>query len=813
MSLFPYTDRNHFQYGYRDPQTLETRWLEPRLSDNEEFIARYGRAQSRANSWREANLMAADKILSVALQKNLVPTLLLSGGLDSEIVLVAFLEALARRSPQDRPRVRAASFALRDDANRHDLEYIEKFRARPQVSEKLSEFEIDFKTYEIDVKTYWESEDFLRLADETQIVSPVVLCQVHLCERILEENANALPVIGQGEIHLVRDGDMTDDYAPKAWSIVETENLCGLFRFFIARGLPAVPGFFQYLPEQFDSQLRLNPVLHELISHSRFGKLGTRTSKPEILAHDYPELERRPKYTGFEKLPEFHDRWRALLGARFPSAEAKWKLGVFDLARDVRFSPKDSVSAGDWRFAWKKDGESARANRGSEDDVFASSWASSWASSRGEDFLTAVHNWASQSGATAHLHDGSLFSRLLETLDVFGAQTPYLAPDLDTGSSSTEPSSASMNLASRIARLALETQLYDAESLAWLVWSEELAREATALPLLHSRIVNAEYDRDLAATLSRPRFVAVESERIALLTNALKESIKSSVVQPWMSQAITESLILATEHSGWPSLDEPGPSNHEPWMKILETLLAELGETREQKEFAEKAAKRFHSLLRKIEHAMASCALPEARYLTASRPVFETRAKTSSTVPTDTPGIAESFLPRAPLRVISTESWLCQAKSRTPDFTYGGNLFYQQRLEGFTKFNENLRVSLALIQNEEEVAWAHVCALTLPPQGRLRIRGVTVRKDLERRGLATKLIKEIATALRERRPSGYSSIDVYAAPEALKAFRSAGFRDDVSRVSRAEEALDPATGRLIALDRELTPLTFSLISY
>lgn len=808
MSLFPYTDRNHFQYGYRDPQTLETRWLEPRLSDNEEFIARYGRAQSRANSWREANLMAADKILSVALQKNLVPTLLLSGGLDSEIVLVAFLEALARRSPQDRPRVRAASFALRDDANRHDLEYIEKFRARPQVSEKLSEFEIDFKTYEIDVKAYWESPEFLRLADETKIVSPIVLSQVHLCEKIFEDRANALPVIGQGEIHLVRDDDLTADYTPKPWSIVETENLCGLFRFFIARDLPAVPGFFQYLPEQFDTQLRLNPVIHELISHRRFGKLGTRTSKPEILAHDYPELERRPKYTGFEKLPEFHDRWRALLGARFPSSEAKWKRGVFDLARDVRFGSTDIVTAGDWQFAWKKDGEPAKSIRGSEDDIFASAWPNSAnptsSGSIGDDFVAALRKWASQSGATTYLHDGSLFARLLETLGVFSEKAPHLAPDL------------SADLASQVARLALQTQIYDAEGLAWLVWIHSLAQSTRVLPLLHSRIVNAEYDRDLGATLSRPRFVAVEFERLALLTNALKESFKFSVIQPWMSRSLTECLVLATKKSGWPSLDEPGVSNHEFWLKTLEGLLKEHGETREQKELGENAARKFQSLLRNVERAMISCALPESRYLTTSRSVFEERKRASTVDPTALPEalpkIAESFLQRDSLQVISTERWLAQAKHRVPDFTYGGNLFYQQRLEGFTKFNEDLRASLALIHDEDEVAWAHVCALTLPPHGRLRIRGVTVRKDLERQGFATKLIKEITLALREHRPSGYTAIDVYAAPEALKAFRSAGFRDDVSRVSRAEEAVDPATGRLIALDRELTPLTFSLIS-
>lgn len=793
MTLFPYTDKNHFQYGYRDLRSRETRWLEPRLRDDEEFVARYGRARSRFQSWREANREAASRILEIANEKNLVPTILSGGGIDSEIVLVAFLEALEKIETAQRPRVDVVSYALSNGGNRHDLEYIAKFREHSKFSGKLSEFDIQFKTHEIDAEAYLESAEFLALADETKIVSPVVICQLHLCEKIFAAEPRALPIIGQGEIHLVREEDLSGAYAPRPWSIVETENLCGLYRFFIGRSLPAIPGFFQFLPEQFESQLRLNPVLHDLISNSRSGKLGTRSSKTEVLAHDYPELETRPKYTGFEKLPELHDRWRATLGARFASSEGKWRLGVWDLARRIRVAKPGIAEAGDWKFAWKKDGDETRSTRGSADDVFATEWMATPSASSFQDAIT---RYVNSIGDIKLLHDGSLLARAIHRLR---PSATHLAPKF----SDDAPS-----LPAKIAKLTLDSQVFDPENLAFLLWKETL-RDDVIIPRVHSRIVNAEFDRDLSATLTKPRFAALESEGLALLSQALHAS-STTIAQPWSSHTLTQSLIDETESSGWPTLDEPGISNHEPWLKYLEVLLTKLGETAAEKEFGQKAARDFQDYTKKIETALSQCALPESRYLMTSRRVFDKASKASLKNQGPFPSLANSFANHAKLRVVSTARWLHQAQLRVPDLTYGANLFYQHRLEGFVKFDENLRTSLALIQDGEEVAWAHLTAITVPPHGRLRIRGVTVRRDLDKKGFATTLIKEIAQTLKANRPAGFSAIDVYAAPEALKAFRSAGFRDDLSRVTRAEEALDPATGRLIALDRELTPLTFSL---
>ena len=132
-------------------------------------------------------------------------------------------------------------------------------------------------------------------------------------------------------------------------------------------------------------------------------------------------------------------------------------------------------------------------------------------------------------------------------------------------------------------------------------------------------------------------------------------------------------------------------------------------------------------------------------------------------------------------------------------------------MPGFSRLDPSTRVSVALLSADsgEEVAWAHVTCLSLPPEGRLRIRGVTTRNDLSRRGHASELLKTIASAFREKKPPGFHSIDVYAAPEVVAAFRNAGFKDDPTRMTRAEEAIDPATGQLIAIDRELTPLTLT----
>jgi hypothetical protein len=785
---FPYTDENHFRFGLSAHG--ETHWYGSRKTNDEEFVAAYGRATSAPTSWRAANELAARKILDLAGQRNLVPVVCYGGGIDSEVVLTSFLK-VARKDES----FEVATLEFPDRLNQHDTAYVDKFKAQVEATHP----NVQFRRFELDPRQFLKSEDFLTLARETQIVAPPVVCQLWLCREIQMANPRAMPIIGQGELHMVRTEDLTGSYRAAPWSVAETENLCGLFRYFIARGLPAIPGFFQYLPEQFETQLRTNPVLHELLSNSRFGKLGTRTSKAEIIASDYPELERREKFTGFEKLNELHDEVRERLGREMPACEAKWKQPVWDLIDSLRPIATGTASIGDWNYAWAFD-DGPRTARTSIDDVFATEWNSKsllqdafkaerpLADVRNE-FISACRSLIAES--SNFIHDGSLMARLFTCLAAAnGAKRSRLL---------AAPVAGSIVASDLMSRL-LQNPSLERETLPYVLMSELGTDDKTLLPLLHMRIVNAELDRELDTTLTHPRFIWIESERLAVLAGALP-----SAILPWTRSPLNSLVIQATRAMGWFDEDEPSLSNRTVFERFLESCLSELGETDSQRDAAAECLSDFAKFREEIANALWQCAWRQTSAQVAATDLAKAPSQLEKT-DLATP------LAKAGLRVVPTANWLAAARTRTPEIRLGSNLFFQQNLPGFSRLDPSTRVSVAWVDSEsgEEVAWAHVCCLSLPPHGRLRIRGVTTRADVARRGHASELLKAIVLAFRESRPPGFDSIDVYAAPEVVTAFRRAGFVDDEARITRAEEGVDRATGKLVALDRELTPLTFHL---
>lgn len=820
--MFDYTFGNHFQIGYRNRTTLKTRWFKDRLGAEEEFVARYGRATQRLPSWREANTLAANRILDLALQNSHVPALCYSGGLDSEVALLSFLEALRSRPFDCRPGIEVVTLDFENGLNAHDTDYVNLFRddAAKRFSDVFSL--VTFRRERLDIVEFLQSSELLERADADGVLIPAVLCQLWLCDRIRRLNTNSdrplLPILAQGELHLVRDEDPNGQYAPAAWSAVETENLCGIFRHFIARGEPAIPGFFQYLPEQFESQLRSNEVVHELLSHSRFGKLGTRTSKAEIIAREYPELKVRPKYTGFEKVEDLYDERRAFLSRRHPVRESKWKKNVFDLMDDLRVSKPEIAKHGDWSFAWGRGDGQVSDTRTSDDDIFASGWNSNLSPSSGSSltsvrakFIEAVQNiLKDQTSDAVLLHDGGPMARVCAALLGKSAVGSFV-----------RPSEVSSIAEADVVRIVLSSRVYRPDNLALVLMlqSRRFSKAPVLIPRFHHRIVNAEFDRELDTTIARPRFVWTEGESLAVLASACQA--EPSARLPFLDIRLRDLVLQATEAMGWFDLDEPGPANGTPIQNFFEQVLAEIGETKELRELAASYAREFGHLLEQAQAALAKCAAPRAQDQTSTCEIGpRLNMGFSPNFPDEGPSVTAPwtniFAAHDRLRIVSNVRWLEQARVRTPGIRLGSNLFFQQKVCGFDRLRADVHASLALVgkpgtpEAREEVAWVHLTVLSFPPNGRLRLRGVTTRDDLSRRGYATEILRLVVARLKEQRPKGYVSIDVYAAPEICKAFREAGFIDDVSRVTRAEEGMDRETGRLVATDRELTPLTFSL---
>ena len=294
--MFEYTKNNHFKFGYNDLNHYQ-----PRENANDRFSFEYGCVEQPQLTWRQSNELAALDIFS---KRSGDITILLSGGTDSEICLRSFLD-------QKLP-VKTISLRYLDLNQDSELFYIHKLKA---------DYSLDHTFVDLAVKDFTLSDDFFKIADPIKCVSPIIVSHLWLANQV-----PGTPIIAQGELHLKKR--IPADYIPgkspylkSPWSVFESERLCSIYPNFMLRKKPAIPGFFQYLPEQIYSYLTKNPYLTQLVTNSIPGKLGTRTSK-NIMSHQfYPEIPIRNKLHGWESEQDFHDHTRALLAQRFPDSD------------------------------------------------------------------------------------------------------------------------------------------------------------------------------------------------------------------------------------------------------------------------------------------------------------------------------------------------------------------------------------------------------------------------------------------------------------------------------------------------------------
>jgi len=307
--MYEYTYKNHFKFGYQ-LNSIECFFSE-RQSPKDVFIASYGSCVDKNLTWKEANLKAARLIHE---RKDGDIWLLLSGGMDSEICLRSFLD-------QKLP-IRTVSLVYKNQQNHEELFFIKKI---------ISEYSLKHEYIEINLESFLESKEFLDTVDFVKCVSPIVGCHLWLANQL-----PGTPIIAQGEVHLKKtmsDGYVpgVSPYLPSSWSLVESERLCSIYMNFIKRARPAIPGFFQYLPEQTYSFLTKNPYLEKLVSNQIVGKLGTRTSKNIMLHQFYPEIEMRTKYDGWENMRSLHDRYRDFLAQRFLNSDNYYRINLDQL--------------------------------------------------------------------------------------------------------------------------------------------------------------------------------------------------------------------------------------------------------------------------------------------------------------------------------------------------------------------------------------------------------------------------------------------------------------------------------------------------
>jgi hypothetical protein len=224
-------------------------------------------------SWKEELLKASRSI--VDYYPNLQPNILFSGGVDSELVLRAFMDIGANPV--------AYIFRYEKDYNLPDVSL---------AIEACEALGAKYKVIDFNLTSFYEN-DAEGISEKAQIDRPGMLPQLKFLDYI-----DGLPIAGGGDMWTVRTHS---NYTVKGkWVSLCFEDESSWSGYTRGLNRPAVMEFFKWSPGMWLAFMNLE-WFKKLVDDGFYGKLGVNSTK--LLGHReaYPDLIMRKKLTGFER--------------------------------------------------------------------------------------------------------------------------------------------------------------------------------------------------------------------------------------------------------------------------------------------------------------------------------------------------------------------------------------------------------------------------------------------------------------------------------------------------------------------------------
>ena len=278
------------------------------------YTTQYHKVSRTPLSFREECAETARYISSVA---NKPITIAFSGGIDSEVVCRAFIDANIPFT--------AITFRYMVDGdlrNGHDIIHAENF---------CKEFNINQTLIDVDIKDFIQNKVPQYIAKDYKSHNLGRYMFLHILETI--EELGGCAVLGTGEqlYKTVNDEICLSFGTGYFMNFEQTKNTQAIH----------FPYFFITTPEITSSYI-LSPLIDFLITSGRYhkntdqpGYIGS-FEKPLVLYSEYPGMVLRPKYTGYESLYKFAFPESQRLQSLFveykeipvPIAEVKRQLGI-----------------------------------------------------------------------------------------------------------------------------------------------------------------------------------------------------------------------------------------------------------------------------------------------------------------------------------------------------------------------------------------------------------------------------------------------------------------------------------------------------
>lgn len=272
--MFKYTKNNHYQFRYDDS------WL-PQTKDFKNFYWKLGHVidQEKTLSWREECINAAKNMKQQAGREEI--TIAFSGGIDSEIAALSFLESGIKIS--------LSFMKFKYDINEYDFRYTKHFASKHNL--KLNIFELDlFDFLHNEAHTY---------IDQYMLTSPQYPTHLWLLDQL-----DCYVVFCGGDLRLYRRSNSKDRY----YIIISTQSTA-IFRRMLDTGKIGSPFFHIHSPEQVYSFLN-DPITKLWLKQSYSMKQDNiKWFKPVIYENSFPGLKPRTKKTGFELVQGYDDNF------------------------------------------------------------------------------------------------------------------------------------------------------------------------------------------------------------------------------------------------------------------------------------------------------------------------------------------------------------------------------------------------------------------------------------------------------------------------------------------------------------------------
>lgn len=267
---------NHMKIGYNKKS------FSYRINLYDKFFVSYGTIGSVPISFRQACIDSAVEISNICQSLNKIPLVMYSGGIDSELIIAAFLESKRDFS--------VAHVKYTPNFNNHETYYVEQFSKK---------HDLDLHYFDVDPIEYFTNRNNFDQAvrDNANLIETQLMTSI---TPMIKDRY--FPISDSPGVAMFRT---EKDVSKKSkWYWKDYEHLSAYFFHCMKENMPACPSFYHWSPEIILAFL-LDPLVIQVVNNDIEGKITMRTTSSKIYNTAFPEYGpfNRPKYNGFEKLP------------------------------------------------------------------------------------------------------------------------------------------------------------------------------------------------------------------------------------------------------------------------------------------------------------------------------------------------------------------------------------------------------------------------------------------------------------------------------------------------------------------------------